>query len=73
MSDVLEVSRSLRDHFKDLSRDKVIRILTVPGVEYVGKVLTVGSDHVVLETEFHVATIALAHIVSARNEPTGRL
>jgi CO dehydrogenase nickel-insertion accessory protein CooC1 len=68
---VPDAGRSLRDLFKNLEHHKKMRVVTVaPGVEYVGRVLTVGSDHVVLETEFHVVTVALCHIVSLQNERT---
>ncbi|MCF6733670.1 hypothetical protein [Blastococcus sp. KM273129] len=66
MSDVVQWGATLRDLLVDGHDARPMRILTVPGVEYVGTVLHLGSDHVVLKTEFHVVTIVLAHIVSAQ-------
>jgi hypothetical protein len=61
----VERGTTLRDHFTDLNPLVPVRVVTaVPGVEYYGKVLSVGSDHVVLETDFHVVTVALTGIVS---------
>jgi hypothetical protein len=56
---------TLREHFKDLNPLVAVRLVTaVPGVEYYGKVLSVGTDHVVLETDFHVVTVALSGVIS---------
>jgi hypothetical protein len=61
--------KTLHEQFNDLDGHRTMRIVTVvPGLQYVGKVLSVGSDHVVLATEFDVVTVALSHIVSAQKE-----
>src|SRR3712207_2278835 len=66
---------TLRDHLRDLNPLVPVRVVTaVPGVEYYGKVLSVRSDHVVLETDFHVVTVALTGIVSVyRDFSDGRI
>lgn len=64
--------RTLRDHLRDLNPLVPVRVVTaVPGVEYYGKVLSVGSDHVVLETDFHAVTVALTGIVSVYRDFSG--
>lgn len=75
MRSAVERGTTLRDHFTDLNPLVPVRVVTaVPGVEYYGKVLSVGSDHVVLETDFHVVTVALTGIVSVyRDFSRGRI
>ncbi len=74
MGSTAAVRTDLRDHFLELNRLVPVRVVTVvPGVEYYGKVLTVGSDHVVLSTDYHTVTVALSHIVSAFRDPFGSL
>ncbi len=67
-------SADLREHFSQVNRLVPVRVVTVvPGIEYYGTVLSVGADHVVLETEYHVVTVALAHVISTHREPFGLL
>lgn len=74
MSRTVVQNVDLRQHFSEVNRLVPVRVVTVvPGVEYYGKVLSVGTDHVVLEAEFHVVTVALAHVVSTHREPFGLL
>lgn len=68
MNDVVRSGTSLRHLLIDANGDRPMRILTVPGVEYVGDVLHLGDDYVVVKTDFHVVTVVLAHIVSVQME-----
>ena len=71
MRDRVDALSDLQSRLRQFNPLVPVRVVTVvPGVEYYGKVMSVGSDNVVLETDFHVVTVALSHIVSAYRDPT---
>lgn len=74
MGSTVAVAKNLREHLSEVNHLVPLRVVTVvPGIEYYGKVLTVGFDHIVLETDYHTITVALAHIVSAHRDARGHL
>ncbi len=74
MRSAVDTRTNLKEHFAGLNPLVPVRVVTVvPGVEYYGKTEAIGSDHVMLSTDFHTVTVALAHIVSVHREPHGLL
>ncbi len=75
MRNAVDLRRDLRTHLEDLNPLVPVRVVTVvPGLEYYGRVVRIGSDYLVLETDLHTVTVALPHIVSMHRDPFhGRL